>query len=104
MGRKTIEATAADRLSRASAEAAAILAGDLAACSHMMRHYLGAAVETADEDVRAEFARTAADLAGAVAKLSSALAQIRGETRHRIDVKRAFKSGENSPQLHRNAP
>src|SRR5882757_3027079 len=80
MARRTIEANAANRLTQASVEAAAILAGDLSACSRMMRFYLDAAASTADEDLRTEFARNAAELAGAVAKLSGALAQIRGET------------------------
>jgi len=66
MGRKTIEATGTDRLIQASAEAAAILSGDLAACSRMMRSYLDAAAETTDEDLRVEFIHCATELAGAV--------------------------------------
>jgi hypothetical protein len=104
MGRKTIEAIGADRLTQTSVEAAAILAGDLAACSRMLRFYLDAAAATGDEDVRAEFAHSATELAGAVAKLSASLAQMRGETRHRISVARASKSGEDSLQMHPNAP
>jgi hypothetical protein len=101
MGRKTIEGTAADRLTQASAEAAAILSGDLAACRRMMRSYLDAAAETQDEDVRAEFIHCATELVGAVAKLSTGLAQVRGETRQYIRVARPAPMHPNAPQ---NAP
>ena len=96
MGRKTIEEAGAARLSQASAEAAGILSGDLAACS-----YLDAAAETEDEDVRAEFIHCATELAGAVAKLSAAMAQMRGETRQHIRVERSASMHPNTPQ---NAP
>ena len=101
MGRKTIEAMSADRLIAASAEAAEVLSGDLAACSRMMRFYLEAAAATDDEDVRTEHIHCATELAGAVAKLSGGLAQVRGETRQQISVKRERQMYPNAPQ---NAP
>jgi hypothetical protein len=104
MARKTIEARGSARLTQTTAEAAAILAGDLAACSRMLRFYIDAAVLTDDEDVRADYAKSATDLAGAVAKLSASLAQMRGETRHRISVARASEDVEDALQMHPNAP
>jgi hypothetical protein len=101
MGPKTTEAESADRLIAAAAAAAAVVSGDLAACSRMLRFYLDAAAATEDEDVRAEYVHCATELAGAVAKLSAALAQIRGETRQQISVWRERQMHPNAPQ---NAP
>jgi hypothetical protein len=77
MGRKTYEAEGADRLNRATGDAARILSGDLAACSKMLRAMLEIAAAEEGWDEKLAVIQGAVELAGAAVKMGDTIGRLK---------------------------
>ena len=98
MARKTNEANASEKLHRATAEAAHILAGDLAAYSAMLHVTLEEAGEESDSYERGNLLDTAGSLVDSMAKLGETIGGLKDEMRQHIRVERNAHRGEIVPQ------
>jgi len=98
MGRKTHDVSNAETLNAATAEAARILATNLAAVSAMMRANLKAARKADGYDAQDKLSEDAIRLVDAAAKLSEALAKMKGEQRQRIGVERSPGGPDRAPK------
>jgi len=98
MGRKTWAAGSAEKLNQATAEAARILSGDLAALSATMQAYLRASGQAKDAYARAELFNQAMELVNAAAKLGETIGKVKGEMRQHISVERYPDRTEIAPK------
>lgn len=105
MARKTSTARHNDKLIAATAEAARILAGDLAFISALMQDYLRTAQQTKDYEDASVWLGIGLNSLRAEVELAGTFGKVKGERRYQhLNVEKAPNRTEIAPKSARNSP